>query len=276
MTRSLAEATGLPLDFNPATCRIAWDATVNVAEENARTGSEMAEFIAEAGARPTYDPIYRMYRNVAKNSDVAKIRAARLRYDVTVIPPGVFVGQRREFFRTAGHYHAFRPDGLTTYPEVYEVLSGRAYWLIQRPNQETPEHIEEIYAVEAGPGEKAIMPPGFGHISVNAFAEPLVMANWIDDTFTYDYAPYRSFRGSGYWLFESGGDSIEFAPNPNYRSVPEIKKLRPKELPEFGLIRQRPGYQLAANLEQLRFLSVPEEFQRQLTIEHCYRALAVA
>ncbi len=241
----------------------------------------MRGYIREPEAHANRETIYTVWREVARSDDGGRIRAAHLRYDITVIPPGCFAGNRREFFRTAGHYHPLKPGTAVAYPEVYEVISGRAYWLIQRPARPAggpqaanPAVIEEIYAIEAGPGVKAVMLPGFGHISVNAFAEPLVMANWIGDGFDYEYAPYRRFHGGGYWILEGESpDSIEFELNRNYERVPELKKMAPREVPEFGLLYSQPLHALARDLGKLRFLNSPEEFTDLLTLDHCYRTV---
>ena len=281
MLTSLERQSGLPMAFDPAANAIHWPAGVSVGRTSARSAEEMREYIREPGAHADQVTIYTVWREVARSDDKGRIRAAHLRYDITVIPPGHFAGECGEYFRTAGHYHPLKPGTAVAYPEVFEVIAGRAYWLIQRParpaggpSENDPAALEEIYAVEAGPGQKAVMLPGFGHISVNAFAEPLVMANWISDTFAYDYEPFRTLRGGGYWLVAGEvPETIEFERNPNYRAVPELKKLRPAEVPELGLLRSRPLYALAQHLEHLQFLNEPEKFRDILTIEHCYRIL---
>ena len=292
MLVSLERRAGLPLALDPRTATLRWPDGISVGEVSERTLAELAPFLADAAARAERVVIYTVYRNMARREDLDRIRASRLRYDITVIPPGSFAGATREFFRTAGHYHASDPKSAVPYPEVYEVISGRAYWLLQRPARllagparlpagqaggprpGDPATLGEIYAVEAGPGEKAVMLPGFGHLTANAFDEPLVMANWIRDDFAYDYGPYRALRGGGYRIIcGSVPDTIEFEENGNYREVPELVKLRPREVPGLGLTRSRPLYALSGELEQLRFLCEPAAFASTLTLEHCYRAI---
>lgn len=271
MLQSLERQSGLPIAFDPLTDTIRWNAGLHVEATTARTFADMKTYIAEPDAIATRDPIYTVYRNIRRTGDAAKIDAAELRYDITVIPPGYFTGSEKEFFRTAGHYHASLPGHDFTYPEVYEVISGRAYWLIQRPNRDDPKTLEEIYIVEAEPGEKVIIPPNFGHISINASSEPLVLSNWIAGGFAYDYQPYRELRGGGSRVIEgSVPDTIEFEPNRQYRYVPDIRKLRPKAVAEFGLVRSTPAYALVNDLTRLRFLRTPYEFRKLLTIDSCY------
>lgn len=272
MLISLERQAGLPLLFNPDDNTIKFEDGVSAEKSGVRTIAEMKEYIAEPQAAVKSDPIYFVYRSVARSEDRGKIRSVALRYDLTVIPPGHFVDGRKEFFRTAGHYHPVKPGTNTAFPEVFEVITGRVYWLLQKPEAGDPSKIGEIFAVEAGPGDKAVILPGFGHMSVNAFSEPLIMANWVSTEFAYHYGPYKNLRGSAYWMIEgSVPTTIEFKRNKNYAEVPELKKLRPREISELGLLRSKPLYFLAEELDKLDFLSSPERFAHLLTIDRCYQ-----
>lgn len=281
MLQSIEHQSGLPIAFDPSTNTIHWSESVHAAETHVRTLEEMRDYLREPDAEAATNAIYTVYRNTARRDDIERIRAAGLRYDITIIPPGSFAATRREFFRTAGHYHPLTPGGDIAYPEVYEVIAGRAYWLLQRPARRAggpdagnPETLEDVYLVEAGPGEKAVMPPGFGHISINTRQEPLVIANWIANSFPYDYAPYRQFRGGGYWALEGETpETVEFELNTNYARVAELKKLQPREVPPLGLLRFKPLYGLTGDLEKLRFLSDPRSFTELLAVDKCYRAI---
>lgn len=272
MIIALQEKAGLGIALDSQTYAIKWSEGISAGETKPRTFAEMKEYIREPAARPTRDPLYFMHRDVAHSKDRDEIRARHLRYDITVIPPGCFVGERREFMRTAGHYHSLKPGTKATYPEVYEVISGRAYWLLQRPYAAGPERLEEIYAIEGGPGEKALILPGFGHLTINVSNIPLVLANWIDARCASDYGPYRRLRGGGYWLLEgSSPATVEFEKNANYASVAELKKLRPKEITEWELIESQPLYSLVDRITKLGFLNSPENYADILTLEKCYR-----
>lgn len=275
MLRSLERATGLPLSFDPVTATLRWPAEIHVEETSVRTFAEMQPFLADPHAHSDRGTIYTVYRNVGRASDLATIQAASLRYDITIMPPGVFAGNRaKEFFKTAGHYHLAKPHTDVAYPEAYEVLAGRAYWLIQRPDPGNDDRIKEAYLVEVGPGEKALIPPGFGHVAINAYPEPLVLANWISAAVQYDYDAYRARRGAAYWAFAGPEpESAMFDANPRYRGTPDLRKLVPKESPAFGLDRKTPLYNLIRDFSKLRFVSDPEDFTHLLTIEHCFETV---
>lgn len=199
---------------------------------------------------------YTVYRNL-------EILGGKLRYDITVLPQKI-VG--REFTKTFGHYHK------DVSPELYEVLEGRAYFLLQR-YEKNPAEIQEVYIVEAVAGEKAIMPPGFGHFSVNIGKNDLVLANWIG-LGDYDYNLFKNLHGGCYYIVD-GGQNIEFAKNPNYKSVPELKKLKLRDLPELGIKNDKdhPIWDLKNDPKKLEWLSKPKKYMELLTIENLYREI---
>jgi oxalate decarboxylase/phosphoglucose isomerase-like protein (cupin superfamily) len=107
-----------------------------------------------------------------------------LRYDLTLLYPGA---------QTAGHYHT------SGFPELFEVLSGRAVFLIQRN--------EETYAIEAEEKEKIIVLPDFSIRTINPSPENnLIVSNWIDNNVKNIYNAFEK--------------------------IPEPVRLKPKQLPK--------------------------------------------
>ncbi len=109
--------------------------------------------------------LYFMFREVSKNKeDARKMDEKGLRYDITIIPPNKL---GLEFVKTAWHYHPFLPGSRITYPEVYEVLEGEAHYLLQRMEEERgTEKITDVVVVKAKKGEKVIIPPNYGHVTI--------------------------------------------------------------------------------------------------------------
>jgi len=197
--------------------------------------------------------LYYMYRDVARIADRPAVTKHGLRYDVTLIAPGA-VGP--EFNKTVGHYHPLKTNTALTYPEVYEVLMGEATYLLQKPGP-SPGEISDVYVLVCQPGDKAVIPPGYGHITINAGSLPLVMANWVAAEFESVYGEIKSLRGGAYYLLSSG----QWINNPLYSRVPPLRHAAPQDYPEFGLTRGRGMYELiAGNPAQLRFLTHPEEY----------------
>ncbi|MCL5982313.1 MAG: glucose-6-phosphate isomerase [Firmicutes bacterium] len=195
---------------------------------------------------PGPEELYYMYRGVGRESDRKLLSQHGLRYDVTILRPGT-VGN--EYIKTAGHYHPVKAGTELTYPEVYEVLHGRAHYLLQT---EPDEEGVEAVLVEAVAGDKVLIPPGYGHITINPGPDWLVMSNWVAEGFASLYGPIKELGGGAYFELAGNGEEERFVVNPRYQPTPRISARRPADLPEFGLVRGRPMY--------LAFLESPGTF----------------
>lgn len=199
---------------------------------------------------------YTVYRNL-------EIINGKLRYDITVLPQKI-IG--KEFAKTFGHYHE------NASPELYEVLEGSVYFLLQR-HLSDPKEIKDVYVIEAEAGEKAIIPSGFGHLAINIGKDDLVLANWVG-TGNYDYNLFKDLRGGCYYVLVENGE-IEFRKNANYKFVPELKKLRPKDAPELGVKKGEdfPIWDLKNSPQKLDWLINQEKYKDLLTIENLYKKI---
>jgi len=161
--------------------------------------------------------LYSMYRGLEKKDG--------LRYDITIIPAKMLGS---EFVKTKGHYH------IGKYQEVYIVLEGEAIYLMQKPNQDAGE-IKDAYAIKAQKGDIVIIPPYYGHITINpSEKEDLKMANWVSDDCKSDYSLYEKLQGACYYytLLPNSGQT-EWVKNKNYKNVPPLRFEEPlKFLPE--------------------------------------------
>ncbi len=52
-----------------------------------------------------------------------------------------------------------------TYSELYEVLERDAHYLLQRA--QNGERVDEVILVKATRGDKVIIPPNYGHVTIN-------------------------------------------------------------------------------------------------------------
>lgn len=250
MALDLQKISGLPILFDERKFDLVFDSDFPFVKKSERSLDELKPYLKNSDVDKGPNPVYRVWRHVHLKKDNEKIKAAGLRYDLTLIPPGMIDS---EFVKTAGHCHL-------PFPEILEVLVGRAYFLLQSfANDKDFKNIKAVYLIEAGPREKIIVPPGFGHNIINVFSEPLLTANLVSEKTEHNYAPYKNNHGACYY-FLGNEDLIDIVKNPNYDSVPEIKKIRTKQYPEFGLIKGKSLYSLVDSLEKLKFLNYPEEF----------------
>jgi len=285
--KNLVDVAGLPLGLDE-NGRLIFGDDLPPVEPQARTLEEMRVVLYNQTATMP-EELYYMYRNVGRPRDVERIAGRSLRFDVTVLVAGLVGG---EFVKTAGHYHPVieggGPDGLT-YPELYQVVSGRAHYLLQRPAPAVEQgrghaapgedaggpggrgdvgagldragwstgHLADVVIVDAGPGDVLYVPPGYGHVTINPGPEPLVMVNVVDGSFSSVYWPYRERHGAAYYEIEEHGESY-FVANDHYPDPPEPRLGRPTGPRSLGLRPGVPLYrQLVEDPEAFGFLSRP-------------------
>ncbi|MCX6670122.1 MAG: glucose-6-phosphate isomerase, partial [Methanothrix sp.] len=140
--------------------------------------------------------LYYMYRDLfLSRADGIKLRDQGLRYDITIIPPNML---GREYIKTLGHYHPMVPGASVTYPELYEVLEGEALYLLQSLD------LSDVVAVNASAGDKVLVPPDYGHITINRSHKTLKMANFVARDFSSLYTPLRERAGGAYFFTRDG------------------------------------------------------------------------
>lgn len=193
--------------------------------------------------------LYYMYRDLSKNeSDNKIIVENRLRYDITIIPPAM-LGD--EYVKTAGHYHPHVPGGHISYAELYQVLEGKATYLLQKAEG---DRIVDVIVCEAKAGDLVLVPPGYGHITINASDVRLKMANWVCRDFSSLYEPIKKLFGGAYYLLTGG-----FVKNPDYPQVPEIRFVPAMDYPQAGLYCGKDMYELVNDIGKLDFLVHPQD-----------------
>jgi glucose-6-phosphate isomerase len=196
-----------------------------------------------------------MYRDLYLMPEHRNVLIAHdLWYDITVMPP---LKMGCEYVKTLGHYHPHVvADARYTYPELYEVLEGEAHYLLQRPRREHIERVDDVVVLQARQGDKVLVPPNYGHVTINPSEKTLKMANLVCRSFTSIYEPYKLLHGAVYYESVDG----TFLQNRLYAQTPDIKLRRPVEVPELGLTKERAIYDLIEYPCQLEFLVAPQKY----------------
>jgi glucose-6-phosphate isomerase len=200
--------------------------------------------------------LYEMARGACLEKDKAVFEKKGLRYDITNIRPGTIGG---EFVKTIGHFHK---DSSS---EIYEVLSGEALFLFQEIKGGG-----KTYLIKAKPGEKVIIPPGFGHVTINCGKKNLVVADISSVDMKPDYEFFKKNRGAAYYAVEKNG-KIETEKNGNYFLPGELKIGKPKEIPELGAVFSKPLYRLfVQNPGSFEFVRNSEKYEEILSPENLF------
>ena len=193
--------------------------------------------------------LYYMYRDLfLSRADKDRLIDQRLRYDITIIPPNML---GREYIKTAGHYHPAPPGGKATFPEIYEVLEGEALYILQK------QDLSDVVAVNAYAGDKVLIPPDYGHISINPSPDSLLtMANIVSTAFQSEYGEYEKYHGAVYYEMGSG----KMYKNSHYPVCPPMRHIGAGCGMGTHRICKAPLYNLIGNEDALAFLNFPEKF----------------
>ncbi len=177
--------------------------------KSVRTLGQMKSTLArQTNDSPTIE-MYYMYRSVYRKDD--------MRFDITVLPPLDIGGENT---KTYGHYHPRGEEGLA-YPELYQVLKGHALFVLQKKNRSGSV---DVIMVDANEGDVVLMPPGYGHVSINKGTGDLVLSNVVYDKFESIYSEYQQNAGAAFYYFSGGIEQ-----NSNY-IVQKSEHIDAKEL----------------------------------------------
>lgn len=254
----LVKQSGLPLQWDPSAERLVFGEGMSNpdAGPDIRRRLDMLEVLYDDQAAEK-EELYYMYRGISRSGDEGIIETRGLRYDVTIVCPGTL---GREYIKTAGHYHPGNAVTGITYPEVYEVLHGRAHYLLQKPHPDCKDELESVIFIAAKPGDKVLIPPQYGHITINPGEDYLIMSNWVAREFVSVYEPYRLMRGGAYYELRSE-DGPVFIGNKRYRRLPHLQRCPVKPVSQLNLITGLPLYRVFhENNEAFDFLTHPENY----------------
>jgi len=202
--------------------------------------------------------LYYMYRDLAETeTDFMEIIKHDLRYDITILKPN---HMGREFNKTAGHDHPIVPGTNLTYPEIYEIMEGKAIFILQNSEK---NKIKDVFAIKAKKKDKIIIPPNYEHLMINIGKTDLKTCNWVSRTFSSNiYKPFKVMHGFSYYTLR-GLFGVKWVENSNYKSIPKIRFEEPNKFYNFNLEKDQPLYKLITNLNKLDFLKNPQKYDWQ-------------
>lgn len=226
---------------------------------NIRLAGDMKEVILDKAwvEKHKEQPLYYMREGLAENAaDAEKIKKSNLRFDI-LDSEQTFLDE--EYNKTAGHYHSKCGFGDYTYPELYEVTSGEAYYLIQKIEG---DDVIDAYAVKAQGGDKVLIPPNYGHFTIFLSKENVQMSNWVSESLVSDYEPIKQKRGACYYALreKNSEGGIYWMKNKNYKSVPSLRFLPPTNFEDIGLFKNINMYNSVKDLNRLDYLNNPQDY----------------
>ncbi len=203
------------------------------------------------------DPVYAIAMDVGRTEDREELNRRMLLFGVVTYASGE-LGDGP--VRSQGHVHAVSPHCGWSTPELFEVWEGYAIIYGQEKSGDNPG---KCIAVEAGPGERVVMPPGWAHYVVNANkGSELIFGAWCDRQYGFDYNQMRAHHGLAWYPLLAADGEINWEANPNYcQSKLEVRNAR--SYPELGLRAAMPIYALLRHdPESIQWVSDPARLHK--------------
>lgn len=258
--------TDLPILLNEQEdYKLSFRPPVVYSSDGVKTAADMRILFQQPDYLPEAEPCYRFYRSIAEQDQAGVFKDTGYHYDLTVILPSPKAGECK---KTSGHFHALIAGGASSYAEIYEVILGRALYVLMKVNDPAlpaeQQRIEDAYLVEVHEGERIILPPLYGHASINIGDGPLVFSNIASSANKSDYTPIKSKHGMCYYAGRENG-KLTVCVNPNYSNVPQPKILRPKESEALGITFHTSLYrQFLAQPSRYFYVGNPVGFEAEI------------
>lgn len=262
---SLLENSGLTLYWDESRNIMAFEAPLLYARYGRKLAGEMKGLLRDPAAIDLGAPFYDVYRNIHYAEDEAVLAKDKYCYDITAVMPGQINGECK---KTSGHYHAFNADRTYCHPEIYEVVKGTAIYILQRAknfeNNPAELEIEDLIIARVEAGQTIIIPPNYGHCSINGGDGAMLFSNLAYAASYNHYKPVEHYVGMAYYVMRENGH-LRFVKNPHYANLPEPKFTVVRENPRLGILFGKSLYHgYREHPELFRYLGNPDGFEKEI------------
>jgi glucose-6-phosphate isomerase len=198
------------------------------------------------------NPVYSIVMDVGRTEHREELHRRMLLFGVVAYASGR-LGD--EPVRSQGHIHSVAPHCGWSTPELFEIWQGKAIIYAQERVEDAPGR---CIVIAAGPGDKVVVPPGWGHYVANASPETfLVFGAWCDRQYGFDYRAVREHGGLAWFPVLAADSSIRWEPNGAYRKS-ELSCRRARSYPELSIEDDVPIYeQFAQDADRFQWVSDP-------------------
>lgn len=197
---------------------------------------------------------YAIAMDVGGKEDKNDLEERNLLYGAVVYSKGK-IGD--EPVRSQGHIHAISSSCQSSTPEVYEIWQGEAIVYMQEHVTDSPG---KCYAVRASQGEVVIVPPGWGHYTINANPkENMVFGAWCVRDYGFDYDEIRKRGGLAFFPVLDLKDNLTWIRNEGYRGEAKIIEKNAREYHELGIEKNSSIYtQYQNDNKKFEFVAHPQ------------------
>lgn len=248
----LLNSAGLPIVRETETDMLSFENGLTCGGYGRKKASQMSNLLCDYTEEFADTDVYDVYRDIVFEKDKPVFEKDQYRYDITVVLPGCIGNERK---KTSGHFHCYNPEHTNTYAEVYEVLYGKALFVLQRAdnfeNADEELDVKDVILVKVHEGQTLLVPPNYGHCSVNIGVGPMIFSNLAYVPCGIDYGPVQKRGGMPVFAKEEDG-TVRFVKNEAYKNLPNIHFAVPTENAKFGIKFGKPVYQ--------SYIETPEAF----------------
>jgi glucose-6-phosphate isomerase len=241
----LAQHAGFPVWLDGSRLTLAFGQGITTAQPCVRRLDEVRRLLQDPRADGP-DHLYTIYMDIRVPGRTEALRARGLGYGAVVYNHGAL---GREALRSQGHVHSISPATGVAYSELYEFWHGRGLVYMQ---DTASAEVRDVVVVEAGPGDKVAIPPGWAHTTVNVGDGPMVFGAVYALDAELLYEPLRALQGTAHYVLTGG----QLEANPRYRTVPAARRTPPHRVPECGIQPGLPA--LSGDIALLDFVSRPD------------------
>ena len=143
---------GLPVEIDEQTGKLTFGEEVLCQKTAAKTFAGMKHLAYDEHEAPDDHVCYVFYQNIWRKADAPLFEKTKITNGITVLMPGLM---GHECHKNSGHYHSVESH-CEPLPEIYEVLCGKAVFLLQQTHdfldESKPLPVERFQAVFAGEG----------------------------------------------------------------------------------------------------------------------------
>jgi glucose-6-phosphate isomerase len=252
---------GMPILFDEATDKLSSsDKSVNWEDYARKYSEKMFGLLAENEYKVKDNPYYDFYKAIVKDNNKAEFTKANLRYDSTVIMRGC---ADKEFKKTAGHFHHLIPGKNMSYPELYQVIKGTALFVMQKVDDFNKSSgkmtVEDVIMAEVKAGQAVVIPPDYGHCTINISDETMVFINLISLGSSNHYDSVKNSHGMCCYAYRNEDGTYRIEKNPNYKFNCDVRITVPSESKILGIRNDTPVYtEFLKNPGKFDYLNNPE------------------
>lgn len=251
----------LPVFIDESTYALSFEEGLTCSGSGKKFAGQMKNLLATRLPFDEQEQVYEAYRDIIFEKDRSLFNKYDFRYDITVILPGEINGECK---KTSGHYHGSISKQAFTYPEVYQVLEGVTAFVLQKVKDfEKPDQdsiVEDLKVAIVKAGESIIIPPFYGHCSINIGNGPLLFSNLAVVSCPLYYEPIQSRHGLSIYILKYEGHRA-YMHNPAYTNNLNLVEVFPIENKDLGISFGKSIYtEFVKDPDQFAFLLNPEPY----------------